>query len=624
VFWSKLWLFLVTLAGCLAVAVAMLAPRSLQRDVERESAARLERAQHDASLLLKVNARKWMDTAAQVATDAVLVEALEQATRGPADLGLVHKTVQERLRYFNDKMKVDLVIACDAKGRVIARAGLDEAVYKDGVEGFPLISDALRGLRGDDTWSLDGKLYRVAASPVIARERYAGALVVGQEVGGELAQSMRQVLDVDVAFLLRGRVLASSSQLPILTKLPTVVDQQQAEIARNGHSAAVPVDAGDKSFLACVAPFAGEAAAHKASYVLLLPRSASVALPAMIKDLLQTDPHTLPWMTLAPVGGALLVLLVLGILLMRLEADRPLKRMAREAQALARGEIHRLDDDRHPGKLGTIARAVNTMLDRLGSQKSAPIAVRDPRPTPPAIASQPPMLIPEPPPRKPPPPSMPYLEVVPPPRHEEPTPILESEQAAELLARSAQPVLAIGGSMEGEVTHPKASLHSLSESTDQVTMPAMPHNDGPDMVSAPQSLLGPLSVPPPIPAPTPPGARRIQTPRPSSFGDEDPTHAADPEQMRALIADAKAAPSEPSVIDPATAALTAELEQVFHDFLETKQRLGEPTENVTYEKFVSKLRQNREQLITKYNCKTVKFQVYVKDGKAALKATPVH
>ena len=98
----------------------------MQRDLERETGARLERAQHSASLLLKVNARKWIDTAAQVATDAVLVEALEQATKGPADLGLVHKTVQERLRYFNDKMKVDLVWATDARGRVIARAGLDE------------------------------------------------------------------------------------------------------------------------------------------------------------------------------------------------------------------------------------------------------------------------------------------------------------------------------------------------------------------------------------------------------------------------------------------------------------------------------------------------------------------
>ena len=32
---------------------------------------------------------------------------------------------------------------------------------------------------------------------------------------------------------------------------------------------------------------------------------------------------------------------------------------------------------------------------------------------------------------------------------------------------------------------------------------------------------------------------------------------------------------------------------------------------------------NRDQLISRFGCKGVKFQVYVKDGKAALKATPV-
>jgi hypothetical protein len=38
---------------------------------------------------------------------------------------------------------------------------------------------------------------------------------------------------------------------------------------------------------------------------------------------------------------------------------------------------------------------------------------------------------------------------------------------------------------------------------------------------------------------------------------------------------------------------------------------------------VQKLRKNKEQLMQKYSCRTVKFQVYVKEGKAALKATPV-
>jgi len=44
---------------------------------------------------------------------------------------------------------------------------------------------------------------------------------------------------------------------------------------------------------------------------------------------------------------------------------------------------------------------------------------------------------------------------------------------------------------------------------------------------------------------------------------------------------------------------------------------------VAADKFFAKLRSNREQLIAKYNCRSARFSVYVKDGKAAIKATPV-
>jgi hypothetical protein len=63
--------------------------------------------------------------------------------------------------------------------------------------------------------------------------------------------------------------------------------------------------------------------------------------------------------------------------------------------------------------------------------------------------------------------------------------------------------------------------------------------------------------------------------------------------------------------------------QVFDDFVELKRKCGESTDGLTYEKFSLKLKQNKEQLVSRYACKAVKFQVYVKDGKAALKATPV-
>jgi hypothetical protein len=62
---------------------------------------------------------------------------------------------------------------------------------------------------------------------------------------------------------------------------------------------------------------------------------------------------------------------------------------------------------------------------------------------------------------------------------------------------------------------------------------------------------------------------------------------------------------------------------VFQQFVAIRTQCNEPSNGLTFDKFVAKLRKNRDQLIQKYNCKSVRFQVYVKDGKAALKATPV-
>jgi hypothetical protein len=625
---SKVWLVLIAFVAALAASLALLAPRPIQRDLERESGARLERAQHAASLVLKVNARKWMDTAAQVATDAVLVEALEQATRGPADLGLVHKTVQERLRYFNDKMKVDLVIATDGKGRVIARAGLDEGVYKDGVEGFPLVADALRGLRGDDTWSLDGKLYRVAASPVIARDRYAGSLIVGEAVDGALAQLMKQVLDVDVAFLLRGRVLASSSQPAVLTRLPALVEAHAGELEQAGRSAPIAVDEGGERWLVVLAPFVGEASAHRAAYALLVPRAGEPQVGALVGQLASTDPKSLPWMSLAPIGGGLFVAILVGLLLLRLESDRPLKRLAREAQALARGELQRLDDDRHPGKLGAVARAVNTTLDRIGAggraQAPRPSQPRfdSPRPSSPRLDSPRPTPAPRfdsprpaPPPRldsgrQDPPRARLDSPRPPPPRHDSsprvPSPLslgLPRDEPGPLLQSESTPV----------VDASQMALASIGDTDQQET--GLHHSPpGPDFVDAPQLA--------PLPPTTTGGPAGVKSPR--SFDDE-PT-VANPAAARALLgmmndSDRHTAP-QPKLSEEEE-ALEAELKQVYQDFIDTKQRCGEPIEGVGYEKFVVKLRSNRQQLISRYQCKTVRFQVYIKDGKAALKATPI-
>jgi hypothetical protein len=71
------------------------------------------------------------------------------------------------------------------------------------------------------------------------------------------------------------------------------------------------------------------------------------------------------------------------------------------------------------------------------------------------------------------------------------------------------------------------------------------------------------------------------------------------------------------------AADHAHFKETYERFIEMRKRCGEATGDLAFDRFLQKLTKNREGLIKKYNCRTVRFQVYEKDGKAALKATPV-
>jgi hypothetical protein len=134
-------------------------------------------------------------------------------------------------------------------------------------------------------------------------------------------------------------------------------------------------------------------------------------------------------------------------------------------------------------------------------------------------------------------------------------------------------------------------------------------------------LAGPAAAGATMAAPEPSVARALPLePRPS---DEAPP----PGVAAAPAASPAAGPLQaaPQGVAPGMVEVDEEThwQQIFQDFLRTRASCGEPTEGLTYDKFRLKLEGNKAALVAKYACKSVKFQVYVKDGKAALKATPV-
>ncbi|MEZ4225280.1 MAG: MXAN_5187 family protein [Polyangiaceae bacterium] len=67
----------------------------------------------------------------------------------------------------------------------------------------------------------------------------------------------------------------------------------------------------------------------------------------------------------------------------------------------------------------------------------------------------------------------------------------------------------------------------------------------------------------------------------------------------------------------------AEWRRVYEEFVATKKQCNENIEGFTYEKFEQTLKKNRDTLVQRHGAKHVKFSVYVKEGKAALKASPI-
>ena len=61
----------------------------------------------------------------------------------------------------------------------------------------------------------------------------------------------------------------------------------------------------------------------------------------------------------------------------------------------------------------------------------------------------------------------------------------------------------------------------------------------------------------------------------------------------------------------------------YADFIAMKKQYGEPTDKLTYEKFRGTLQRNKDALMARHGCTRVKFRVYEKQGRAALKASPV-
>lgn len=609
-FSSKFWFTLVALAMGASVALLLLARNSYNLAREDDTRRLLLKDRDQAWALLKSEARVRLDELLRVAGDQEVLTTLAKASATPekvtsderAKLGTALKRQNTNLESYAG----DLLVAVDRRGKAIAHVwdnGPDKAGYH--LSGFPAVRAALRGFMQDDVWavSTDGsnadqvKVYRVATRPVISAGRYVGAIVHGQHLDSEFAGTVSKRLGAQVVFF-RGPVVIASG-MPEIEGYQPVSDQLVAtplsqlldndEFLDTGRSGIVELPGHN---LAVYALAMGEASLVDGSnvgyaivrHVPAIESTFDIISAASLQE--WTDLFS------SSTGIILIVIvffvLVLGFIFFSLEHGRPIRVFRREVSKLAGREVDRLNIYAVSRPYRKIAESVNKAIDKaigdvaekLGNKPANIDQILGSNGDEGRVSSA---LFNF--------PDSESEEDVPPPPPGEQAPAPAAIPAAPAAPQPAAP---------------------------QPAAPAAPAPKPVDTAApTPGSMPGPTATPQGAPAPSGPlqNVPSLYDEEDEEDEDEDKTEIAGvPEELlRASRGDA-----EPPIADEG-----AYFKQIFEQFVATKKQCGERTDNLQFERFSQTLKRNRDALIERYGCKTVRFQVYVKEGKAALKATPV-
>lgn len=594
---SRLWYLVLALAVGAALAGAFLNKSAASREAEFQLEEQLRRDLVEAELWMRLDARLRLDALASIAVEPEVRQTLRSSSgrAGTPSTG-ARRRLSIKLNALNDELEEgrgDMIFAVDTEGEVVAT--LDKSSPGSEQLGkMPLVRDALRGFMRDDVWVYNGDVYRMAARPVFDGGRYVGAVIHGMKIGDDLARRLGAKLpNASLVFFHGDQLIAAHSggaTALTSTELERVLPTAIAAMGENGDSIEVSERA-----RAIAGPIRGGAAHAQVGY-LIGRKGSAVGLGGLFANTFQEDVASLPWLI---VIGIPLLLLLLGLALLYLEHDKGVAILRRSAESLSKGEQSSLPAGQLRRHYRKIAEHLNEALrSGVGFEKDAQQrasvdldhilnATRESADTgyfgyPAAEAPTAKQVA---------------LDEAPQPEPQAPermAPIgkpVPTDEPAPAKVETARP-------QRSPSSRPKraSSWPSRAPSTRQPAAATIRHTE--------ESL-----TPAPDDPPTRPKAMLDDY-----DGFDEPEENTQIKHVPQSLLDASA---------PGAQGEEAHFREVFDQFVAAQKECGAPVNGLTFDKFVRKLHAARDQVMKRHNASQVRFTVYVKEGRAALKASPV-
>lgn len=610
---SRFWYLALALALGAAGFILSVAAELYNRTGQRAMAEALSADSSAVGWYLKDDARNRSSALIPIALSPEIRTGLAKSTPEAKPSRDIREKTRVALRKLGEEVppdvKFDALWAVDANGRVIASVG--DVIVPPSEEwelgGYGVVADALHGWIRDDAWVWKGRIFRIVARPVEqeVNGEPVGAIVGAKIVDDKFASSVSKRTGAAVGFYAENARVASwapegfdKSNLDVITQDLKELENNQ-DYQEKGRSEVRTVS---KHLGVVYARMPGEAWELGAGYAV---GRLAVGIDSPIDFLNKADKSDQKNVPTLWLIGAVFVAAALGLLFSFVEHTSPLSTFKAEAARLASGKIDALQPSRFRGAYKKIAADINDGIEKAavkggGSRRAADLEqVLGPIPAQPAMSA---FAVPG-----PTGPGDPMNESRP--SFPKPPP---SQRNAPRLRQTPTP--------DGPTSKSMSSQALLGAPID--SRPSVEPMELMDDPTLQQPMSSPQGRPPP-PKPKPPLPPQARGPMASPpAGPSPPSRGAPFEQA---AAEGWGAPAAEPAAAPAEAAWDelGDWRKVYEEFLALKRQCGEPTQNLTFEKFQGTLQRNKDALVARHNCARVKFTVYIKEGKAALKASPV-
>jgi hypothetical protein len=575
---SRLWTIVLALIAGACFYLASVSVGQFNRSLGAAAADQTKADTQTVNWALQIDSRRRLENLYKASSSDGVRKTLAAALGKDGPTAQVkedgRKALDEVNSHLPNEARFTAMFLIDRDGKVVSSIGFPKANNAPQMElgGYAAAFDALHGFARDDMWIWSDQIFRVVARPVEVEVHQppAGAVIGLMLVDSDFARELAKKTRTNIVFFRGDKLIATGSADEGVDN--TTLQSLGGDLGKLAEDKAFK-DAGrselrnvgsDGNLAAMYLKLGGEAADAQVGVGVVRARASIAGIGGILKNATDSDKKgvSYPMVLGIILGGALL-----GLLFSFLEHTLPLKAFGHEVGRLRKGEFDAFQLAKLRGVFRTLAQHINAGIERIAEKGGS--VIRKPA----------------------------NLESI-------------------LGPAPVQPQMSAFSFPNGDVGS-SAALPSSAPSTS--ALGGAP--SGASLPGAPSAPRLPGAMKPPTPKFAPPAP---QAPLASFSATESGQYEEDPGEstMVGKAPEGLIAATKKSV-PPSGDDELSEWKTVFEDFLRTKKQCNEPVEGFTFEKFKGTLVKNRDQLVARHQCKRVKFTVYVKDGKASLKATPV-